>query len=177
MATLWSRLRHLYELEVHLAERLQSFFLLAVRFYWGYQFMLTGWGKLTHLERTAGFFAGLGIPMPMLNATLAGTVECVGGALLLVGLASRVVALPLIFTMIVAYATAHLDSVREVFSNPDGFVTQAPFLFLMASVIVLLFGPGRFSLDAILSKARMSCPMPMMSGASSTQQTVLQGHS
>jgi putative oxidoreductase len=39
-----------------------------------------------------------------------------------------------------------------VFSDPDAFVSDAAFLFLLASVIVFIFGPGAFSVDAILKK-------------------------
>lgn len=133
-------------------DRLQPLLLLAIRLYWGWQFFQTGRGKLMNIDRTAEFFASLGIPLPELNARMAGATECLGGLLLLAGCASRMAAVPLIATMAVAYATAHRDSVLHVFSNPDGFVTQAPFLFLFASVIVLVFGPGPLSLDGFLAR-------------------------
>jgi putative oxidoreductase len=128
----------------------QSIFLLIIRLYWGWQFCSTGFGKLTHIDKIVGFFSSLGIPLPELNAYLAGTTECVGGFLLLVGLGSRVIAIPLIFTMIVAYATAERDAVRVIFTDPDKFTSADPFLFLLTAVIVLLFGPGKISVDAIL---------------------------
>ena len=56
--------------------------------------------------------------------------------------------MPLIFTIIVAYATADREALMAITSDPDKFVSAAPFLFLLASVIVLAFGPGKFSLDA-----------------------------
>ena len=40
-----------------LAAHLQSPLLLVIRLYWGISFAQTGWGKLTHLDRTASFFA------------------------------------------------------------------------------------------------------------------------
>ena len=54
------------------ASFLQSPLLLVIRLYWGWSFAQTGWGKLTHLERTAGFFESLNIPAPKLNAIMAG---------------------------------------------------------------------------------------------------------
>src|SRR5436305_14951493 len=83
---------------------LQPLLLLVIRAWWGWSFVLTGKGKLTNLERTTEFFNGLHIPLPKLNAIVASCVECGGGALLLVGLASRLASVPLIFTMLVAYA-------------------------------------------------------------------------
>lgn len=139
---------------------LQSPLLLAIRLYWGWQFFLTGKGKLMNLDRTAGFFGDLGIPLPWLNALMAGSIECFGGLLLLLGLASRVTAIPLIVTMCVAYFTADSEAVRGIFSDPDKFVTAAPFLFLFAALLVLVFGPGSFSLDAILARKFGNPPHP-----------------
>ncbi|MEK7951321.1 DoxX family protein [Luteolibacter soli] len=135
-----------------LAGRAQSPLLLAIRLYWGWEFFLTGKGKLANLEQTADFFKGLSIPFPTMNAVLAGTTECAGGLLLLAGLASRVVAVPLIFTMVVAYLTADMEAVKGIFSDPDSFVSAAPFLFLLASLLVLVFGPGVFSLDHLIAR-------------------------
>jgi len=131
---------------------LQSPLLLVIRLYWGVSFAQTGWGKLTHLERTTAFFTDLGLPLPKLNAIAAGSTEMVGGALLALGLLARPASVPLIFTMIVAYATADKEAAAALFSDPDKFLSAAPFLFLLAAVVVLAFGPGRLSVDALLSK-------------------------
>ncbi len=139
-----------YDLLVKGASQLQSPLLLVARLYWGWSFFQTGLGKLQNLEKTTDFFQSLGIPLPGLNAAMAGTTECVGGLLLLVGLASRLTALPLIVTMIVAYLTAEIDTVKNIFSEPDKFLAADPFLFLLAAVIVLVFGPGAFSLDRLI---------------------------
>ncbi|HWA27741.1 MAG TPA: DoxX family protein [Lacunisphaera sp.] len=131
---------------------LQSPLLLVIRLYWGWSFAQTGWGKLMHLERTAGYFESLDIPMPKVNAVMAGGTECVGGALLALGLFARPAAVPLIFTMLVAYWTADREAFLAIGSNPDKFFAADPFLFLYASLIVLAFGPGKLSLDALLGR-------------------------
>lgn len=138
-----------------LADFLRSPVLLVLRVYWGWQFAQTGWGKLMHLEKTAGFFANLGIPAPQLNAILAGGTECFGGILLVVGLWARVVSVPLIFTMGVAYATAEREALRAIASDPDKFTSAAPFLFLLVAAIVLTFGPGTFSVDRLLNRKEL----------------------
>lgn len=130
------------------ASGLQSPLLLVIRLYWGLSFAQTGWGKLMNLDRTAGFFESINIPLPKLNAIAAGSTEFLGGLLLALGLFARPAAVPLLFTMIVAYATAHREELAALFSEPDKFVTAAPFLFLLASLVVLVFGPGKLSLDA-----------------------------
>jgi len=149
-----SKLDGVYSVYVSTVSKLQSVFLLVIRLYWGWQFFLTGKGKLMHLDRTAGFFADLHIPMPKLNAMLAGSTECFGGLLLLLGLGSRIITVPLAFCMFVAYWTADHDKIVGIFNDPDAFVTATPFLFLMTVLIVLLFGPGAFSLDALIKKFR-----------------------
>lgn len=131
------------------ASSLQSPLLLLVRLYWGWSFFQTGKGKLEHLDQTTEFFQSLNLPLPGVNAALAGATECFGGALLLVGLASRPVAAALSFTMVVAFLTADLEAVKGIFSNPDAFFGADPFPFLLASLMVLAFGPGLFSLDAL----------------------------
>ncbi len=131
----------------------QSLFLLLIRLYWGWGFFTSGKGKLMNLGATAKTFAGWDIPLPMFNAVMAGLTEAVCGLLLLVGLASRVVAVPLIFTMIVAYATAHREDVTSLYD----FVTQPPFNYMMASLLVLLFGPGALSVDRAM-RGHMGLP-------------------
>jgi hypothetical protein len=62
----------------------------------------------------------------------------------------------------------------NIFNDPDAFVSDAAFLFLLASVIVFIFGPGAFSVDAILKRrfAESARKEPMV--AASTVQRTLQ---
>jgi putative oxidoreductase len=144
-----------YRLLIRAGSSLQSPFLLAVRLYWGWQFMQTGWGKLTDIGKVIGFFTNLGIPAPAFSAYLVSALELGGGALLILGLGSRLIAVPLVIDMLVAYITADREALFSVFSNPDKFTGAAPYTFLIASMLVLIFGPGRISVDAVLA-GRMS---------------------
>lgn len=148
------QLRNYVEKFENLASYLQTPLLFVLRFYWGFSFARTGWGKLMHLDRTVGFFTDLGIPAPKLNAIMAGSTECFGGALLLVGLGSRLVSVPLAGTMAVAYLTADREALVAIFSDTDKFVSAAPFQFLLTVVIVLAFGPGKLSLDHLLASRK-----------------------
>src|ERR1700730_4267377 len=143
-----------YALLIAASSQLQSPFLLAVRLYWGWQFMQTGWGKLTDIGKVVQFFTDLGIPAPALNAYFISALEFGGGMLLILGIGSRLIALPLAVDMIVAYITADREALFSIFSNPDKFTAAAPYTFLVASLIVLIFGPGKFSLDALLAARR-----------------------
>lgn len=133
---------------------LQSVLLLVLRGWWGWSFFQTGKGKLLHLDRTTEFFASLNLPLPKLNAIAAGSVECGGGLLLLLGLGSRLISVPLAFTMLVAYVTAEREAVQALFGDPDKFTGAAPFLFLLVALLVFAFGPGKFSLDAVIAGRR-----------------------
>jgi putative oxidoreductase len=140
-----------YLLLIRVGSSLQSPFLLAVRLYWGWQFMETGWGKLNDIGKVIGFFTELGIPAPALNAYFVSALEFGGGVLLILGLGSRLIALPLVIDMLVAYITADREALFSIFSNPDKFTAAAPYTFLIASLIVLIFGSGKFSVDAFLA--------------------------
>ncbi len=129
----------------------QSALLLFLRVFWGIDFIQTGWGKLHNLPQVTEFFASLGIPAPGINAAFIGALEFGGGILLLIGLFSRLTAIPLSIAMVVAYFTADFDAVNALFSaNYAEFFEASPWPFLLVSLLVLLFGPGRFSVDAIL---------------------------
>ncbi len=145
-------IRRPYELLVTVANYLQAPLLLALRVYFFWQLFLSGKGKLLNIERTTEFISSLNIPMPLLSVYLAASTECFGGLLLVVGLASRLVAIPVAFTMIVAYMTADYEALTSIFSEPDKFVAAAPFPFLLSALIVLAFGPGAFSLDALIKR-------------------------
>src|SRR5215469_7053817 len=115
-----------YRLLIRVASSLQSPFLLAVRLYWGWQFMETGWGKLTDINKVVGFFTDLGIPAPALNAWFVSGLEFGGGLLLILGLGSRLIALPLVIDMIVAYIAEDREALFSIISSPDRFTTAAP---------------------------------------------------
>lgn len=92
-----------------LLERLRSPLLLAIRLYWGWQFMQDGWGKLTHLGRVTEFFASLNLPAPGATALVVASVELFGGILFTVGILSRLTSLVLFVNMTMAYLSVPDD--------------------------------------------------------------------
>ena len=152
MNSLSNRLQWGYSLIVRAGNSLQSLFLLFVRLYWGWQFMVDGWGKLHNLPKVIEYFGSLGLPLPGPTAVFVSILELVGGALLALGLGSRLIALLLTGNMTVAYITGDREALLSIFSDPDKFSAAAPFTYLMASLIVLIFGPGRFSLDYVIGR-------------------------
>ncbi len=152
MKSLMKFIETAYAWFVRAANLLQAPFLLAVRLYWGWQLGVSGWGKLHNLPKVTEFFAGLNLPMPAQMAVFISCVEFFGGIFLALGLASRVTSLVMTVNLIMAYITADREALFSIFSDPDKFYAAAPYTFLIASLIVLLFGPGWFSLDTLIAR-------------------------
>ena len=129
---------------------LKAPFLLIIRLYWGWQMFVSGHAHLGDVPAMAQRFHDWGVPFPTFNVYVSGYTECLCGLLLLTGLGSRIITIPLIINFCVAYLTASHDTLVNIFNKPDDFVSDAAFLFLLASLIVFIFGPGAFSLDWVI---------------------------
>jgi putative oxidoreductase len=104
---------------------------------------LFGWFGGGGWAATCAYFQNLGIPFPELNAFLVGYTEFLGGTALVLGLLTRLAALPIGITMIVALLTAH-----------RGGPYHYPLLILAVCMALLEAGSGRLSLDRLLSKPK-----------------------
>jgi putative oxidoreductase len=166
MSYLYHRIQQLHDRFFHLVSHLQSPFLLFVRLYWGWQLVQSGWGKLHDLANVSNFFVSLNLPFPAQTAVFISCVEFFGGTFLALGLLSRMTALVLTINMFVAYITADHEALLSVFSDPDKFYAAAPYTFLVASVIILLFGPGKLALDALIRRLRGMRPLQEAPAAS-----------
>jgi putative oxidoreductase len=103
------------------------------------------WGNISGI---AEWFAGMGIPLPGLNAYLAASTEMAAVILLPLGLATRLISIPLMFTMVVAIVTVHLGNGFEAGNN--GF--EIPLYYFIMLTVLLFSGPGKYSIDKLLSK-------------------------
>jgi putative oxidoreductase len=146
----------------HIVEKADFVAPLLARVTLGALFVSTGWGKVHSLAKVTAFFSDLGIPAPGLNAHVVSFVELVGGALLLVGLASRLAAIPLMVSMLVAILTAQREQVHGL---PDlfGLVEWTYFALLLW---VALAGPGKASLDHFLFRRAPKATAPTNEHAS-----------
>jgi putative oxidoreductase len=115
----------------------------------GVVFVGTGWGKLHNLDKIVSFFGDLGIPAPGFNAVLASCAELVCGVLILVGLLTRLAAIPLIVVMAVAIGTAKRGDIGGL-SDLLGF-TETLYIVLLAWLATA--GPGPLSLDRLALRA------------------------
>lgn len=160
MRTLFNRIQPLHDQFFRIVGYLQSPFLLFVRVYWGWQLSQSGWGKLHNLSNVTDFFTSLNLPFPAETAVAISSLELFGGIFLALGLLSRTTALVLTANMFMAYVTADREALFSIFSDPDKFSAAAPFTFLVASVLVLLFGPGRIALDTLLRSFTSAPDLP-----------------
>lgn len=115
----------------------------------GWVFMLSGWGKLTHLPQVTENFIGWGIPFPHVLTPLVSGIEFFGGMLLLLGLLTRISAGALGVVMIVAVRSAKwgdIDSLETLL----GFEEVA---YLALFLWLAIAGPGRVSLDRLLLRS------------------------
>ena len=122
---------------------------LLARLVIGVVFAHSGYGKWTHLDQVVKFFSGLGIPFPELQAPFVASVELGGGALVLVGLGTRLVSAPLIGTMVVALATALSEKITGV----NALFGLAEFLYIVLLVQLIVFGAGPVSLDRLVARS------------------------
>ena len=134
------------------ASYLQSPLLLGVRLYFFWELMTSGWYKLHNIDGFTNTFVNLNIPAPAFSAHCIAGLEFFGGILLMIGLGTRLIAVLMICNMLVAYWTADHPALLSFFSDQDKFMAAAPFTILLASLIVLIFGPGLLSIDALLAK-------------------------
>jgi putative oxidoreductase len=152
MNTTMMLIRRGYEFLVASGNIFQAPLLLILRAYFFWQLFMTGRGHLANIGKVSEFFVSLGIPFPTLYANLSNSVQCFGSLLLITGFASRLTAILVAVTMFVAYLTADLEAVTSIFSDPDKFVKADPFPYFICALIVLVFGPGRFSIDALIRR-------------------------
>jgi putative oxidoreductase len=140
---------------IHLvAAALQPIAPLVTRLVVGQAYMQTGYGKWSDIEKFVSFFSSLGIPAPRPNAYFVATLELVGGACLLLGLGTRVFALLLSATMVVALMTADREAFLAALAvNPEhGLLDVTPVPFLLFLLWLAAFGPGPLSVDRVISR-------------------------
>ncbi len=144
----------LYGLCVKVGSNLQSLFLLYMRVTWGHQFFLIGLEKLHSITETVKSFSELGIPYSYFHAHLVALFELIGGLLLVFGFASRLISVPLFIIMVTALATAHSHVLADFkfVLDPKSLVGENPYPFLITTLIIFCFGPGKISIDAWLKR-------------------------
>ena len=143
----------LVDLLILLPARIASHFAwagpLIMRLIVGYVFMLSGWAKLNNLPQMIENFTEWGIPFPQILTPFVSGVECIGGAMLILGLFTRIPAAMLAVVMVVAVKAAKWENVDSL-ETLLGFEEAT---YLAAFLWLAIAGPGTASLDRLLVKA------------------------
>ena len=131
--------------------------LLMLRLALGICFVIHGLGKLGivgpgTMQGFTGWLTSLGVPFPALQARAAMMTELAGGALLALGLGTRVAAFFCLITMMVAVTIGHKGGGYLITNNPPGNEYALNLAILM--IFLILVGPGAYSLDHLLFAGR-----------------------
>ncbi len=112
----------------------------------GFMLLGHGWSKLTAFSENAGGFPdplGIGNEVSMAAAIFS---EVVCAALVVLGLATRIAVLPLVFTMVVAAGVVH---------GGDPFASrELALIYLTAFALLFFTGAGRLSMDQLFNKTK-----------------------
>lgn len=126
---------------------------ILIRLLVGGVFLSEGIQKFLHPDALGvGRFAKIGIPYPSVSATFVGVVEIVCGTMLILGLLTRLAAIPLIINMLVAISTTKISILLR-----EGFWSMAheartDFSMLLCSLFLLIVGAGPWSIDRLISQ-------------------------
>jgi len=103
-----------------------------------------------------GRFVKIGIPSPQMMAPFVGVIEIVCGALILVGLLTRLAAIPLIVDMLVAISTTKIPILIKSGFWPMAHEARVDYAMLLGSIFLLIVGGGLWSLDEQMLSRRFS---------------------
>jgi putative oxidoreductase len=104
----------------------------------------------------AGRFAKIGIPWPTFSAPFVGIFEIGCGVLVLVGLGTRLAAIPLIINMMVAIATTKLPMLLKSGFWATAHEARTDWSMLLGAIFLLIVGGGAWSSDAWLGRRARS---------------------
>lgn len=122
--------------------------LLLIRLILAYGFYGPAVKKWSNIQDIADWFAGMNVPLPKLNAYLCASTEALGVVLLILGLGTRIISIPLMIVMLVAIKTVHWENGFEAGNN--GF--EIPLYYLLMLLTLFFFGAGKISVDHLLSR-------------------------
>lgn len=127
----------------------RDFALLVARLVLGAVFIARGYQHWVGdgMRRTAEQFAEAGVPQPQLAAYVAGSVELIGGAMLIIGLLTTIVAG--VMACMVAVGGYFLHAGSGFFADRGGI--EYPVLVITLLGLVVVFGAGRASLDRMFA--------------------------
>ena len=146
--------------------------ILLLRLMAGGVFFWEGILKFVYTNQGVGRFTKLGLPYPHFTATFIGGLEIVGGLLFLTGFLTRLISVPFVLEMIVAILSTKISLFLGTSPLPAppalpkvGFWAvlheiRSDYAQILTSAFLLINGPGRWSLDALLQRNRKKIRVP-----------------
>ncbi|MGA1940768.1 DoxX family protein [Arcobacter sp. YIC-310] len=123
--------------------------LLLLRLFMGGTFLVYAIKKVQGFDNYVVLFSDkLDLPFPMINLYLVMAVEGIGGILLVLGVLTRFISIPLIFTMVVAF---FLVNINNGFAASN-FGVEVPLAYISILIVLFAFGSGKISVDDKLLK-------------------------
>ena len=119
-------------------------------------FIAHGWprlfknGKFEGPGQLAKFLKEMNLPLPGLSAWLIALIETVGVVMLLLGLATRILAVALVLDMLIAITHGHIRMAKARFSGGETIGWEFEFLLLCGALTLFFTGPGLISLDRLI---------------------------
>jgi putative oxidoreductase len=98
-------------------------------------------------EQGVGRFIKIGIPAPQVMAPLVGAFEIVCGTMVVVGLLTRLAAIPLIIIMLVAIATTKIPIFLKKGFWAMAHEARTDWSMLLGSIFLVIVGAGAWSVD------------------------------
>ncbi len=133
---------------ISIVSKLSDFPPLIFRLMLAYGFYEPAMQKLKNIDTIPQWFESIGIPFPVINTYMAVGTEVAGVILLTLGLATRIISVPLIVVMLVAIKTVHLKNGFACGDN--GF--EIPFYYMLMLISLIVTGAGRFSVDHLIKR-------------------------
>jgi uncharacterized membrane protein YphA (DoxX/SURF4 family) len=148
-------------------------------------FLWEGILKFVYTNQGVGRFTKLGIPFPGPMAHFVAVLEIVGGVLLISGLLTRLISIPFIIEMVVAILTTKVA--LYLGTSPLPFPPAPPqvgmwavlheirsdYAQIMSVLFLLIAGPGPWSIDAVIARARKTPAQHGLPNASRMSRTVM----
>ena len=121
---------------------------LVVRLTFGYFWLETGIAKVQNLAGFTQRFVGWHIPYPAFSASLSAWTELLGGLLIMLGLCTRLICIPMLINMAVAVTLVVSTNLMGL----DDYVEADEVVYSLIFFWLLIAGPGKASLDTLLAR-------------------------